>query len=71
MSKKQTQPKRRIRFDDSDIELVVSKVTAIKFDTDFLFHVDRLPDGTARITHNAILLPDLSKIQGITIIRED
>ena len=73
MAKKQPKtpdPKRWIRFDGVDKTFEISKATAIKADIDYLFHVDRLPDGTVRITYNAKVIPELSMVPGLTIVRE-
>jgi len=68
--------KRFLRFtgtDGSDGDVVVSKVTAIKSDKlkAAVFHVDKLDDGTFRITYNENTFPDIKDLKSIEIIRED
>lgn len=50
----------------------ITKVTAIKSDTvPFLVHIDKLPDGTYRLTYNASLITNIDQVPGFLIIRED
>lgn len=71
MIKKKESIKRYLKFEGTDTVLEVSKVTAIKADIDYLFHIDRLKDGTVRITYNETVFKDLSQIKCMTIIRDD
>lgn len=62
--------KRFIEVGSTRFEL--TKVTAIKSDSvPFLLHIDKLSDGTYRLTYNAVLIQDIEKIPGFMIIRED
>lgn len=67
--RKKKQVKRTIKLIGSDIELIVSKVTAVRTQKKML-HFDELPDGTWRIIYNEIQIPDFTKIEGIDITRE-
>lgn len=66
--------RRIIRLEGTDQEFELTKATAINSDSvPFLLHVDRMPDGTYRLTYNAKLIPDFTKVVGVTltIARED
>lgn len=74
MSKKQKEPKRRIRIEGIDKELEITKYTKVNmngrnFGTEFI-HFDQLPDGTWRLVHTTDVIPDLTKVKGLKIIRE-
>ena len=60
-----------IKFEGIDRVFEISKVSAIKSDIPTIFALERMTDGTHRITYNAIQISDLSKVSGITIIREE
>jgi len=50
--------------------LELSKATAIKVDKQMI-HIDQLPDGTWRLIYSTSLIPDITQLKAITIIRED
>jgi len=62
--------KRSILIDGLDVELELSKVTAVRTDKQMI-HLDELPDGTWRLIYNGNLIEDISKVDGFKIIRED
>jgi len=62
--------RRAIKLEGIDTELELSKVTAIKTEKQMI-HLDELPDGTWRLIYNSNLIPDITKIEGFKIIRED
>jgi ribosomal protein L6P/L9E len=62
--------KRSIVLKGIDKELVLSKATAVKTNTNMI-HLDELPDGTWRLIYNGNLIPDFSKIECLQIIREN
>lgn len=63
--------KRSITIDGADRELVLSKVTMIKNNKKEMIYLDKLDDGTWRLIYNEGLIPDLTKVSGFTIVRED
>jgi|GEM_PF-2888855 len=69
-------PRRALRIVGTDQVFEISRVTAINSDkADFVFHLDRLKDGTHRLTYNKALIPDWTKVQtlefGLEMIRDD
>lgn len=50
--------------------LELSKVTTLKTSQQMI-HLDRLPDGTWRLIYSGDTIPDITKLQALTIIRED
>ncbi len=62
--------KRSIKIEGTDIELELSRATAVRTDKNMI-HLDELPDGTWRLIFNSNMIPDFSVIKGLTIIRED
>ena len=62
--------KRYIRLDGIDKELVLSKIASIKVDKKMIY-LDELQDGTWRLNYTDSLIPDISKLKGLTIVRED
>ena len=62
--------KRSILLEGTDVELELSKVTAVRTDKQMI-HLDELNDGTWRLIYNSNLIPDITKIEGFKIIRED
>ena len=62
--------RRAIRIDGTEIELELSKATAVKT-TKQMIHLDQLPDGTWRLIYNSNLIPDFTKVKAFTIVRED
>jgi len=69
--------KRIIRLNKTDgsyEDLDITKVTAIhdKDKTMSVFiHLDKLKDGTWRLTYNSSHIPDFTKINNLEVIRED
>lgn len=74
---KKEKTKRYFTFKGTNVRIEIVKVTAVKSDIDFIFHLDRLEKDKdesvpkCRLTYNAVLFPDFSKIDGITIERVD
>ncbi len=64
------QVKRIIKLTGTDIELNISKATAVKTKSKMI-HFDELSDGSWRIIYNGDMIPDFSKIQAFDIIRID
>jgi hypothetical protein len=62
--------KRSIKLIGLDKELLLSKVTAIKTDKQMI-HLDQLKDGTWRLIYNANLIPDITKLLAMSVVRED
>jgi len=62
--------RRAIKIEGLDIELELSKVTAVKT-TKQMIHLDQLPDGTWRLIYNSNLIPDYKDVKAFTMIRED
>ena len=68
MSKKQV--RRAIQLAGTDTVLELSKVTAVNTKNNMI-HLDQLTDGTWRLIYNKNLIPDITKVEGFMIIRED
>lgn len=49
----------------------IHRVTGIKHDIPTIFIVERMHDGFYRLTYNAVAIPDLTKVKGITFIRKN
>ena len=62
--------KRSIKLEGTDIELVLSKATAVRTSKNMI-HLDELADGTWRLIYNGNMIPDFSVIKSLTIVRED
>lgn len=62
--------RRAIRIEGTGEELELSKATTVRTDKRMI-HLDELPDGTWRLIWNADMIPDFTKIEALTIIRED
>lgn len=62
--------KRSIILEGIGIELELSKVTAIKTESQMI-HLDQLKNGTWRLIYNINLIPDITKLQSLQIIRDD
>jgi len=62
--------RRSIKIEGTDIELELSRATAVRTDKNMI-HLDELPDGTWRLIFNSNMIPDFSVIEGFTIVRED
>lgn len=72
MSKKKETIKRSIVIkhqDGDDVELVLSKVTAVKTTAEMI-HFDKLSDGTWRLIYNPNLIPEISDVLSFDIVRE-
>ena len=61
--------KRIIKLIGTDIELTISKVTAVRTQKKMI-HLDELPDGTWRLIYNEIHIPDFTKVKSLNIIRD-
>lgn len=59
----------RFKLEGTDIELEISKVTAVKLDKEMI-HLDKLQDGSWRLIYNSNMIPDFSKISSFKIERE-
>jgi hypothetical protein len=62
--------KRSILIEGQGTELELSKVTLVRTDKQML-HLDQLPDGTWRLIYNEALIPDITKVNALRILRED
>lgn len=62
--------RRAIELVGTGITLELSKVTAVKT-KQRMIHLDELPDGTWRLIYNGDHIPDFTKVESLTIIRED
>lgn len=62
--------KRIIKIEGTDIELELSKATAIKTSKSMI-HLDKLDDGTWRLIYDGNLIPDFTKVDCLKVIRED
>ena len=62
--------RRAIKIEGTDVELELSKATAVRTDKNMI-HLDQLADGTWRLIYNGNLIPDFSKVEAFKIIRED
>jgi len=67
-SLKKNEVKRSIKIEGLDIELELSKATAVRTDKQMI-HLDQLPDGTWRLIYNSNLIPDFSQVESFTIVR--
>ena len=62
--------RRTIRLRGLDVDLELSKITAVKT-KQRMIHFDELPDGTWRLIYNSDHIPDFRKIEALEIVRED
>ena len=62
--------RRAIKIEGTEHELELSKVTSVKTDKRMI-HLDELPNGTWRLIYNGNMIPDFSKVEALTILRED
>ena len=62
--------RRAIKIEGLDIELELSKVTAVRTSKQMI-HLDQLKDGTWRLIYNSNLISDIADVEGFKIIRED
>ena len=68
--KKRDKVKRKVYIDGLDIELELSKATAVKTSNNMI-HLDQLADGTWRLIYNGNMIPDFSKVEALRIVREN
>jgi hypothetical protein len=63
---------KRIVLNDIGKELVLSKVTGIKLKKRkrSMIYLDEMSDGTWRLIYDENMIPDLSKIESIDILRD-
>jgi hypothetical protein len=62
--------KRSIKLVGLDQELILSKATAIKTNSNMI-HFDQMKDGTWRLIYNGNMIPDFSKLEALQIVRVD
>lgn len=62
--------RRAVKIEGTELVLELSKATAVKTDKQMI-HLDQLKDGTWRLIYNSNLIPDFTKVQSLTMIRED
>ena len=62
--------KRSILIEGINTELVLSKVTMIRTPKQMI-NLDMLDDGTWRLIYSENTIPDITKVDGFKIIRED
>ena len=60
----------KVNLEGTDIELELSKATALDIDKKMI-HFDELPDGTWRLMFSKSVVDDFSKIKLFEIIREN
>ena len=63
--------RRAIEIEGTDVVMELSKVTMIRQIGFTGIHIDRLKDGTYRMIYGEALIPDIQKVQGFKIIREN
>jgi len=62
--------KRSIKIEGTDIELPLSRATAVRTSKNMI-HLDQLDDGSWRLIYNSEMIPDITLVKGFTIVRED
>ena len=62
--------KRALRIEGLDKELVLSIVTKVNI-TKKMINLEELEDGTWRLIYSSSIIPDISKVSGFTIVREE
>lgn len=62
--------RRAVKINGTNIELNLSKATAVKTEKNMI-HFDQLPDGTWRLIYNENFISDFSKVVNFEFIRED
>ena len=50
--------------------MILSKVTMIKSDSIEIFHLDRLKDGSFRLTYSESLIPEITKVTELKLVRD-
>lgn len=63
--------RRAIRIDGLDKEIEIGKFVVVNAQKKQFFYLEELKDGKFRLTVTKDLIPDMSKVKGLTIIRED
>jgi len=64
--------KRFIEIEGNGKRFEISKAIQLNLPNgDIIFNMDMLPDGTVKILWNSAFIEDITKIQGLKIIRED
>lgn len=51
--------------------LDIHKVVGIKADIPSIFMIEKMKDGGNRLTYNEVQIPDLTKVKGLTFIRQN
>jgi hypothetical protein len=51
-------------------ELVLSKVTTVRTHNE-MFYLDKLGDGTWRLIYNEALIPDITRLSSLRIVRDN
>lgn len=69
-SRVKKQSKRTIKIVGTDIVLDLSRITSVSTAYEMI-HLDKLGDYTWRLTYNDNLIPDLSKVESLQIVREN
>lgn len=67
---KRTVETRSIVLKGIDVELKLSIVTAVRVRPNLL-HLDKLQDGTWRMTYNVNTIPDFTKVTSLTMVHEE
>ena len=63
-------PKRTLELEGTGLPpLPITKVTEVDIPQRHLF-IEEMKDGTFRLTYSKALLPDITKLQGIKLVRE-
>lgn len=62
--------KRILHLQGLDRDLVLSKVVSVDTPKPIM-NLEQLPDGTWRLIYQKALIPDITKFQGILMVRED
>ena len=59
-----------IKIVGGDRIMILSKVTMIKSDSIEIFHLDRLKDGSFRLTYSESLIPEITKVTELKLVRD-
>lgn len=68
---KKNDTKRLIKLEGLDTTLELSKVVMIKKVQKKFIYLEEMFDGTWRLTYTENVIPDITKLQALSIIRED
>lgn len=60
----------QLELSGTDIVVDVHRVVAIKADIPTVLSIEKMKDGQHRLTYNALMIPDLTKVQGLKFIRQ-